>query len=230
MKRLHITAEGQTEEMFVNDTLMYHLANYEVFSDVRCVLTSRNGSILYRGGMTTYKKAKDDITRWLNEERNNKDVAFTTMFDYYALPNDFPGLIESSTIIDPYERVLKIEEELFKDIDDKRFIPYIQLHEFEALLFTDPQKFDVEFFENPQGIADLQAIAETYNNPELINNGVETAPSKRIIKVFPSYADNKPAIGSMIAQDIGIDALKKSCKHFREWVTKLEGLDDKKRN
>lgn len=224
MKRLHITAEGQTEESFVNNILKQHLANFGVYADVRCVQTGRKKGRDFKGGMTNYAKAKNDIVRWLKEESGNTDVAFTTMFDYYALPEDFPGFAEASLMQDPYAAVTKIEKELSNDIADRRFIPYIQLHEYEALLFVDPQKFDIEYFEYPEGISKLQVIADNYGNPELINKGPDTAPSKRIISVFPDYENNKPAIGSMIAQVIGIDKLRKSCIHFNEWITKLERL------
>lgn len=224
MRRLHITAEGQTEETFVNRTLKHHLAQFGVYADVRCVLTGRHGNKLFRGGMTSYAKAKSDISKWLREEYDNSDVAFTTMFDYYALPNDFPGYADSVQLQDPYEKVACIEAALEKDIADRRFISYIQLHEFESLLFTNPQKFDIEFFDALAGIADLNAISEEFKNPELINQGPSTAPSKHIIRVFPRYADNKSTIGPMIANEIGIDALKATCRHFGEWLTKLELL------
>ncbi len=224
MRRLHITAEGRTEEAFVNMSLKPHLAQFGVFADVRCVLTSRKRHKEFRGGMTSYIKAKNDMVRWLQEESHNKDVAFTTMFDYYALPEDFPGYAEALKQQDPYQKIATIEQAFMEDINDRRFIPYIQLHEFETLLFVDPQKFEIEYFDKPEGIATLCSIKEHYDNPELINQGKETAPSKRIISVYSDYADNKPAIGSMIAHEIGIEALRKGCAHFNEWLTKLEQL------
>lgn len=224
MKRLHITVEGQTEEAFINKTLKQHLSQYEVYADVRCVLTSRKHNRKFRGGMTTYQKAKNDITRWLFEESGNNDVAFTTMFDYYALPEDFPGYEEAMRLQDPYVKVQTIEQALQLDIHDNRFIPYIQLHEFETLLFVEPQKFEIEYFDRPEGIVALKAIADSFGNPELIDQGEQTAPSKRIIKIFSDYASNKPTIGSMIAHEIGIEALKKQCRHFNNWITKLEDL------
>lgn len=224
MKRLHITAEGQTEEAFVNSTLKYHLAQFGVFADVRCVLTSRKRNREFRGGMTTYLKARNDIARWLLEETNNTDVVFTTMFDYYALPEDFPGYAEAMKQQNPYLKVATIEQAFADDIKDCRFIPYIQLHEFESLLFVNPQKFEIEYFDKPDGIAALLEIAQRFGNPELINQGEETAPSKRIINVYGDYAANKPAIGSMIAHEIGIEAMKKGCAHFNEWLTKLEQI------
>jgi len=224
MKRLHITAEGQTEESFVNKTLKQHLSQFEVYADVRCVLTGKKRGKTFRGGMTTYEKAKKDISRWLREETGNTDVAFTTMFDYYALPEDFPGYEEACKIQDPYEKVATIEKAFAADISDTRFIPYIQLHEFETLLFVEPEKFGIEFIDETKKIAKLRAIADEFGNPELINQGEETAPSKRIIKVFADYENNKPVIGSMMAHEIGVDSLRASCKHFNEWLTKLEKL------
>lgn len=224
MKRLHITAEGQTEESFVNNTLKQHLASHGVYADVRRVLTGKKHGKLYRGGMTNYAKAKNDIVRWLKEEQGNGDVAFTTMFDLYALPEDFPGFAEAKRLNNPYQKVAAIEEAFARDIDDYRFIPYIQLHEFEALLFVNPQLFEIEYFDTPEAIDELQKIAEKFANPELIDQGPETAPSKRIIKVLPDYENNKPAVGSMIAHEIGIDELRKACAHFNEWLAKLEQL------
>ena len=184
MRRLHITAEGQTEETFVNRTIRPYLAQFVVFADVRRVLTSRKRGKEFRGGMTSYMKAKNDIERWLQEEKHNTDVAFTTMFDYYALPSDFPGFAEAQRLRDPYQKVTTIEKAFAEEINDRRFIPYIQLHEFETLLFVDPQKFEIEYFDKPEGIATLCSIKEYYDNPELINQGKETAPSKRIISVY----------------------------------------------
>lgn len=220
MIRLHITAEGQTEESFVKNTLSQWLYNYNVFADVRCVRTSKN----HRGGMTNYAKAKNDINQWLKEERHNNDVFFSTMFDYYALPNDFPGYQLSKQQSDAYKKVEIIEQAFANDIGDNRFIPYIQLHEFESLLFSNPQKFEIEYFDSQSKIDELKKIVETFSNPELINNGHTTAPSKRIIDKFPNYEYNKPIIGSSVAREIGMDCLKQSCKHFAEWVHRLETL------
>jgi hypothetical protein len=224
MKRLHIIAEGRTEETFVNATLRHHLAQYNVFADVRCVLTGRKDGKLFRGGMTNYTKARNDILRWLNEEKSNTDVAFTTMFDFYALPIDFPGYDTASNGKDPYHKVSIIEDSFARDINDRRFIPYIQLHEFEALLFVNPQMLEIEYFEYPKAIAEIQKVTEKYGNPELIDQGLETAPSKRIIRAIPDYANNKATVGPMIAHEIGIKTLRQSCPHFNDWLKKLEQL------
>ena len=138
MIRLHVTAEGQTEKNFVRVILTPHLANYGVYADARCVYTSPQ----HRGGLIRpYAVIKRDIENWMKEDRHPQ-CRFTTMFDLYALPNDFPGYNEARRIQDAYEKVRKLESALKEDVGSIRFIPYIQLHEFEALILSDPEKLD----------------------------------------------------------------------------------------
>ena len=125
--RLHITGEGQTEERFVKDTLAKHLGLFQISTDVRRVLTSRDKrkNKSYRGGLINYEKAKRDIETWLKEDKNPESF-FTTMFDLYALPDNFPAYEESRAIADPYLRVKALEKAFQEDIKHPRFIPYIQ--------------------------------------------------------------------------------------------------------
>jgi hypothetical protein len=221
--RLNITAEGQTEEQFVRKTLADHLGYFNISANVRCVLTSKDRYRTYRGGLLNYDKAKKDIVTWLKED-GNADARFTTMFDLYALPSNFPEYEESKKINDPYKRIEFLESSFKSDIKDPRFIPYLQLYEFESLLFTDPEALGIEYFEFDDAIKKLKEISDRTGNPELINDNPESAPSKRIIKLIPPYEYNKPAIGAMTAGLIGINQLKKGCKHFNDWIAKLEAL------
>jgi hypothetical protein len=59
-------------------------------------------------------------------------------------------------------------------------------------------------------------------NPELIDDHPGTAPSKRIIKEINVYEKNKSTSGPNVVESIGIQALKEKCRHFSEWITKLE--------
>lgn len=221
--RLNITSEGQTEERFVKNTLANYLGQFNIATDVRSVLTSKNKNKRYRGGLVRYSKAKNDIITWMKEDRN-PDTYFTTMFDLYALPNDFPGIEEARKISDPYNKVRFLEEQFKLDIDDIRFIPNIQLHEFETLILSQPKELEIEYFEYKKEIEQLTSIVEEFKNPEMINDKPESAPSKRIINLIPPYEHNKVAIGSEVAGIIGIDSLKKKCQHFGEWITILEHL------
>lgn len=101
--RLNITAEGQTEERFVKQTLSGYLGQFNISTDVRNVLTSKDKNKCYRGGLISYVKAKKDILTWLKED-NNSEARFTTMFDLYALPEDFPKYNESKKITDAYKK------------------------------------------------------------------------------------------------------------------------------
>lgn len=219
---LHIIAEGQTEQQFVLKILRPHLAQYQVYADARCILTSRDkhSGKQYRGGLLSYQKAKNDIQTWLKED-SRTSCRFSTMFDLYALPNDFPDFTNAQKKTDPYQKIACLEAALAQDIQDNRFIPYIQLHEFEALILADAQKLDWEYLEHERAIANLVAmVGDTC--PELINDGAETAPSKRILKQIPEY--DKVTAGWTVAEQIGLTTLRHKCPHFNEWLTRLEQL------
>ena len=228
MIRLHIIAEGQTEQKFVKHVLEPHLAEKDVYVDARCVLTSKDkrAAKVYRGGLLCYQKAKLDIQAWLKQDSDG-ECRFTTMFDLYALPDDFPCYSEALKLKDiPYRRVELLEKALQDDIGDRRFIPYIQLHEFEALILADPRKLDWEYLEHETSItAILNSVGR--QNPELINDDPITAPSKRILNEIPEY--DKVTAGVAVTEKIGLTILREKCSHFNEWVTQLESLNVKER-
>jgi len=219
---LHIIAEGQTEQKFVLKVLAPHLAQHQVFADARCILTSKDKHTgrQSRGGLPNYLKAKNDIQRWLKED-SRTNCRFSTMFDFYALPNDFPAFAQAKDYADPYHKIACLEAALTQNIGDNRFIPYIQLHEFEALILADARKLDWEYFEHEAAIASLVTmVGDTC--PELINDGAETAPSKRILKQIPEY--DKVTAGWTVVEQIGLATLRHKCPHFNEWLTRLEQL------
>jgi hypothetical protein len=217
MIRLNVVVEGATEESFVNSLLSTHLEQRSVFVSVTRVLTSRSKNT--KGGMTNYARAKNHLANWLKQDSKN-DVRFTTMFDLYGLPRDFPGAI-SARMASPIDKVRSIETEFGKDINDRRFIPYIQLHEFEALLFSDLDKLKFVFINKGRQLDSLAKDVAGLN-PEEINEGQQTAPSKRIEKHFPEY--NKPGDPILIAQHVGLDCMRQKCPHFHSWLTRLEEL------
>jgi hypothetical protein len=230
MTRLYIFAEGQTEQTYGDTVLKKHLAAFGVYAQRPILIAhARRRGVVHRGGGRKYATMKNDILNKLNQEKD-ADVFFTTMIDLYALPEDFPGKAEAEKLRhSPYDRVAKLEESFAADIVDphgrpSRFKPYIQLHEFEAILFCGAASFS-SYFENcNRPIRNLETQAKKFASPELINDGEPTAPSKRIIHEFPDYEDAKPTFGPQIAAEIGIAAVRKLCPHFDGWLKSLESL------
>ncbi|MNX71856.1 hypothetical protein D3C86_1031850 [compost metagenome] len=222
MTRINAIVEGQTEETFVRDVLSHHLAFSGKYVVARCVESSRSHGRIFRGGLLDFPRTLRDINRWLAEDTA---AYVTTMFDFFRLPTDFPGMAKISNIQDPYVKVSILEQELAAAVNNPRFIPYIQLHEFETLLFSDVNIIDLvmsEFSTARSQITSLNAIANSYRNPELINSSPQGAPSKRLGALYPGY--NKVVFGFHISDLIGLPSIRGSCQHFSNWVTCLEAL------
>jgi hypothetical protein len=219
MTRLNITAEGFSEERFVADILRPHLLNFNIYTEVRKVLTNRK--LRKRGGVVSYIKFKNDIIQWFRE---CPDVYHTTFIDLYGLSTDFPGH-QDTKHLPPYNRIEEMENLMAKDLDFPKFIPYIQLHEYETLLFADTetmQNWLSLYNKLPDGcFAKIRKSVLDFN-PELINENVETSPSKRILNLCKNY--DKVDNGILIVKEIGLNKLRTECKHFADWITRLEKL------
>ena len=227
MIRLYLFAEGPTEQTFADNILKPHLAQYGVFLDkIILIAHSRKKGKAHRGGSGygDYQPMRDDILRFLKQEKGT-NVFFTTMIDLYAIHYNLPGLAESEIMRqNPIKRVEFLEKGFADDIVDPRFIPYIQLHEYEAYLFADPTCFE-SFYDNcSDQVAILKTIADGYETPELINDSRETAPSKRIIAQFPDYKRAKSTYGPLLAESIGLEVIRSKCPHFNSWLSRLELL------
>lgn len=219
---LHILCEGQTEERFVKEILAPHLRQFNIFPKPILLLTSKKKNA--RGGMISYEQAKRDLNILFKQHQDNSNEhhIFTTMFDYYALPDDFPGNSTVARIRDVRDQINHIEQMFANDIANNAFIPYIQLHEFEALLFVDISKLKSDYPLSKDAIDRLKAETDTYGDPELINNSPATAPSKRIIKALEkNYNYNKVQSGTNVTSNIGIVSLLQNCRHFNEWISRI---------
>ena len=230
MIRLYFYVEGQTEQGYVDRVLIPYLAAFEVYGRAILAASGRKHGQVSRGGGNRYQPMRKDFGNLLQQHKRD-DVRFTTMFDLYALHHSFPGwdLAEKQRHI-PRERVLTLERAFADDVNDPRFIPHIQLHEFETILLCDPDVFAEEFPNAAAGIAALQDAVAKEKSPELINDGPTTAPSKRIIKEFPDYASLKTTVGVDLATLIGLDKTRLLCPHFDNWIKKLESLSPSSRS
>jgi hypothetical protein len=216
--RLNITVEGQTELGFAKQVLAPHLLGFGWIVQCRALKSGKK-----RGGYTTYAKARADIIRWMKDEPT---AWHTTMLDLYGLSSDFPGY-DDVIRLSGHEKVERLENAFKKDIENDRFIPYIQLHEFEALLFSDPEYME-EFltldFSFKEGA--FQKILDQFNgDPESIDDHPQTAPSRRIATICPAY--KKVFHGELIAEAIGLEKIREKCRHFNEWLNNLEEIGGK---
>ncbi|RKH63720.1 DUF4276 family protein [Corallococcus interemptor] len=217
MKRILILVEGQTEETFVREVLAPHLLRLGLALIPRLVVTKyvKEGG-RFKGGVPQYALVHGDLRRLLGD---TGAMCVTSMLDYYGLPKDFPGLATRPQG-DCYARVEHVERAFAQDIGNRRFLPHLVLHEFEALLFTDPGQCSISF--STEEISKLQAIRASVQSPEEINEHPDTAPSKRVLAVSPGF--QKTLHGPLAVMSIGLPAIRAACPHFAQWLSKLEAL------
>ncbi|MBK7828980.1 DUF4276 family protein [Nannocystis sp.] len=218
--RLYITVEGHAERKFADDLLRPYFAAFEI--DLRSCLVVTNRKLGKRGGVLSFPQFAGDLARRMREDRQ-PEARFTTMIDLYALPAEFPGWSEARKLNAPEARVGVLEAAWQQQVADPRFIPHIQLHEFEALLFCDLSQLRARIADSDRAIATLQAEVAGLA-PERIDEGKTTAPSQRIIRHIPNYEDLKVRVGAPAAAAIGLPTLRARCPHFAGWLRKLEAL------
>lgn len=216
MKRLEIIVEGETESNFVSQALAPYLESLGLIEAYRvCPIIIRTNPN-HRGGMSKYTHLKSDILNCLSS--SDKDLTVSMMIDFFGLPSNVPRPKNYDCIKSDYDKVKAIEQCINEDIDDYRFIPYIQLHEFEALLFVSKVGFDY-CYGNDSRVELLKKIVDSYENPEDINTSPSGAPSKRILAIIPEY--QKDYDGNVIVLENGIEIVIEKCPGFRKWVEDL---------
>jgi hypothetical protein len=216
VRHLHILCEGQTEEIVARDVLGPHFATTETRVTQSIFTTKRPaGGPSFKGGLSRWSGLEYELRLLL---RDSSTTVLTTMFDYYAFPADAPGMADRPHG-SPYDHVQHVESALAKAIDDRRFLPNLVLHEIEAWVLADCGRLG-EVMGDTAPAAGLQQIVQLESNPELVNNGPATAPSKRIKAAYPQYA--KTIDGPLVIADAGLDAIRNSCPHTDKWLRDVE--------
>lgn len=220
MKRVHCIVEGQTEV-----SVFYSILNPYIYEKTGAYIQftpiKHSG-----GGIVPYSKLFPELRNHLMD----KDKILTTFFDYYGIfeSYQFPNYKEAKIDqTNPKVGVELLEQGIKEHIESeglptKNFIPYIQLHEFEALLFSSNEGFEFQY-DNERVLRELKAISPRYETPEDINDSPETAPSKRIIKALERRKEkySKVIDGEAIASQVGIEMMLEKCPRFNNWVTEL---------
>lgn len=226
MIRLYVVVEGDTELAFVKGTLAPHLNSLHVWTSPIEVTTRRDRRTrakLGRGGGHWRHWEKDIKT--LAMSQRGSDVRFTTLFDLYGLPDDFPDLGLHGSEQDTTRRAELLEDSMRQTIKDQRFIPYLQRHEFEALVLAGLDHLEniLEDSRDVDGLAGLRASIASLM-PEDINDGKDSAPSKRLMEAIPSY--RKTLHGPLVTEAAGLASLRAACPRFSQWVETLEALGE----
>ena len=235
MSRLLVHVEGEAEESFVKEVLAPHLYGHG-FSRVSARLIGNARQRDRRGGIRPWTAVRKDIINHLREDRGS--IA-TTMVDYYGLPQAgskaWPGRARASGFSLSSKKAKIVEMALMEDVvqvmgprfQQERFIPYVMMHEFEALLFSDCHGFG-RGIGRPELVSKFQDIRDGFDHPEEIDDSPDTAPSKRVSKVFPEY--QKPLMGTLAVLEIGLEPIRDACPHFRSWLDGLHGLPNRRRH
>jgi hypothetical protein len=218
--RLFVIAEGPTEETFIKELLAPHLLTRAVAT--MPILIGKSG------GNVSYSRLKRDSLLYL---KSDPTAYCTTFVDYYGLGPGFPAKETIGRHDSPGDKKKKLERAILDDVraslgkryDTSHFIPYVQMYEFEGLLFSDPARFATGI-----GMRDLekslQVIHDQFTTPEHINDDKKTAPSKRVESLCPGYS--KEFQGNLAALEIGLPAIRGACPLFSEWVARLENLGE----
>jgi hypothetical protein len=165
-----------------------------------------NAKLNKKGGNISYKYLKNDLHR-INASGN---VVITTLLDFFRLPIDFPG--HSTNDCDQIEQKMRADQPQIQN-----YIPYIQKHEFEALLFSSIKGFAF-IIDEPNTLNQIRGIIEKFANPEQINGGANTSPSKRLLNIFPY---KKVHDSELIMTEITIDEIREKCPRFNTWIDKI---------
>lgn len=206
MIRLAISVEGQTEEAFVKNVLAEHLRPMNV--EPTPILLGRARGF-HGGGHVNVERLAYDMTHL----RRSFD-AVTSLVDLYGFAGRGDRTVE--------ELEDQLAREIGEDVADQMpVIPYVQKHEFEALLFSDVTAFSAAQA-SASSVAQLRQIRSQFSTPEEIDDGPDTAPSRRIAGVISHYG--KLLHGPLVAMEIGLRKIRMECPRFDRWVTRLEKL------
>lgn len=214
MKRLIIVCEGQTEQSFCQNVLSPYFLSKGIVVEAPTIKHSH-------GGIVPWETLKHQLVEHLHEG----DAVVTMLIDFYRIKDSyqFPGWEEAKTIKDSQDKMNGLFQDMLNDMPEElmnRFVPYIQLHEFEGLLFSDISAFRNNFIPAECDFDAIQLAIDEFENPEDINNKPETAPSSRLMSAVAGY--DKVLYGTILAEETGLGTIRSKCPLFNSWIERIE--------
>lgn len=221
---VNIVVEGPSERNFLKSLVAPDLGAKGVFISPSVV-----GKPGHKGGNIKFDRVFTDIENYLKQRT---DTVVTTMFDYFRLDSQWPGMseiqrrLQNGEAVELADKALILQTATLEAVKAKlptmpelenRFIPYFQMHEFEALLFSDgsilAERLNMD-------LDDVHDIIDSYETPEHINTDPLKAPSKQIESLAGSYKKVRQSLP--VAQAIGLSKMRQKCQLFNLWLTKFE--------
>jgi hypothetical protein len=202
--------------MIAGDVLDPHFSSADAYVTWSVLTTKRPvGGPAFKGGVSTWPKLQRELRLLLHD---SSTTVLTTLLDYYAFPAEAPGMADRPQG-SPYDRVRYVESALANAIDDSRFIPHLVLHEAEAWVLADCRRLG-EVMGDPGPAGELELAVHLESGPELVNDGVDTVPSKRIMSAYPQYV--KTIDGPLVIAEAGLGTIRSACPHADDWLRELE--------
>ena len=225
MKRLYLTVEGQTEAAFASRVLTPHLA------ELQCLPLSSTFHGLASPSSWSNSPRRASAHVWTCFGRyadvaQGRSVVGRSFFDdgrSLFAPKRLSGICGRNGQATGREQANALQQSLATEVGDTRFIPYLQVHEYEALVLVDPRRIASIYEVADAQIEALCQECSAYPTPEQINDGQHSHPKYRIQQRVSDYDEN--VAGPLLAEDIGLPTLRERCPHFGEWLTRLEQLD-----
>lgn len=214
-----VLCEGQTEENMVRDFLAPELFHAGIILVPTILLTGTTADgTSGRGGVSKWSKIEKDLRHRLSSTPHW--AAVTMLIDYYGLPKDSPGMADRPNG-SARQRAEHVEHWIAERIGHPRFIPYLVLHETETWVFAAAEQL-ADWYDDAALGGELKRQADAAGGPEDVNDGPDTAPSKRLLRLRPGYL--KTQDGPVAVADLGLPALRSACPHFDTWIGKLLAL------
>ncbi len=212
--------EGKTEQIFIEQILKPYLAEKMIF--VSATQVTKPGQ---KGGDVRFARIRKDLELHLKQRQ---DTYVTTLVDYYGT-KEWPGLDKVAPNWRPDQIAQCINNATKAEVDksfgqlesNRRFIPFMAMHEFEALLFSDSAVLADDL--NIQ-VQEITKVLAQCGEPEAINNSPQTAPSKRLDDWSRNGKFAKVTNGNAIALKIGIPKMREKCPLFDAWIKEFENI------
>ena len=216
---VYIITEGKTEQLFVSELLAPYVAERGIY-----LLAPVIGEPGSKGGDVRFSRFQKSIGKFL---KSHGEARVSLMVDYYGIKSDWPGYVESKQETDHARKAAVMNQATADEVQrlfpnqnkNERFIPYVSMHETEALYFSDPSCIAEQL---GVGQRRVDAIIQKFGEPERINDSPTGAPSRRLGRLSRSF--KKTYTGVEIAKEIGIQKMRVSCPLFDDWLNRLEAL------